>query len=206
MAFGPDEGLTRHQKNWPVFRPVDGCTCHLLVQFFDRLSEHDWHYQEAIGVCKQAYIVGGGHVSLAVSKILATLDLDITVIDERDNPDTFSNNHYAQRKLNIPYRDISAAIAEGDQVFVLTMTHSHKTDEKVAGLLADKRVRYLGVLGSHKKIEQLKTNLAPRLSVESLQRIRGPIGLPIKSHTPAEIAVSIAAELIQIFNTPASSQ
>jgi xanthine dehydrogenase accessory factor len=78
------------------------------------------------------------------------------------------------------------------------MTHSHKTDEKVAGLLVDKRVRYLGVLGSRKKIEQLKANLAHRLSDESLQRIRGPIGLPIKSHTPLEIAVSIAAELIQI--------
>jgi len=81
------------------------------------------------------------------------------------------------------------------------MTHSHKTDEKVAEQLADKRIRYLGVLGSRKKIEQLKAHLEPRLSVESLQRIRGPIGLPIKSHTPAEIAVSIAAELIQILNT-----
>jgi xanthine dehydrogenase accessory factor len=56
------------------------------------------------------------------------------------------------------------------------------------------------VLGSQKKIEQLKANLAHRLSIDSLQRIRGPMGLPIKSHTPAEIAVSIAAELIQIQN------
>lgn len=83
------------------------------------------------------------------------------------------------------------------------MTHSHKTDEKVAEQLADKQVRYLGVLGSRKKIEQLKANLAHQLTVDSLRRIRGPMGLPIKSHTPAEIAVSIAAELIQILNTQA---
>ncbi len=168
---------------------------------FNQVSENDWLYQEAMGGCKQAYIVGGGHVSLALSRILATLEFDITVIDERDNPGTFAHNHYAHRKLRIPYRDIGAAITEGDQVFVFIMTHSHKTDEKVAELLANKQVRYLGVLGSWRKIEQLKANLKPRLSVESLQHIRGPIGLPIKSHTPAEIAVSIAAELIQVLNT-----
>ena len=167
---------------------------------FNWQSEHDWLYQEAVGVYKQAYLIGGGHVSLALSKILATLDFDITVIDERDNPDTLARNHYAQTKLAIPYSKIGTAIPEGDQVFVFIMTHSHKTDEQVAEQLADKRVRYLGVLGSRRKIEQLKAHLAPRLSVESLQHIRGPIGLPIKSHTPAEIAVSITAELIQILN------
>jgi len=168
---------------------------------FNLQPENAWLYQEAARGYKQAYIVGGGHVSLALSKILATLDFDITVIDERDNPDTLACNHYAQTKLMIPYGVIGNSIPEGDQVFVFIMTHSHKTDEKVAEQLADKRIRYLGVLGSRKKIEQLKAHLEPRLSVESLQRIRGPIGLPIKSHTPAEIAVSIAAELIQILNT-----
>jgi xanthine dehydrogenase accessory factor len=168
---------------------------------FSYQNETDWSYQENLNWQRKAYIVGGGHVSLALSKILATLDFDITVIDERDNPDTLAHNHYAQTKLMVPYREIHDIIPEGDQVFVFIMTHSHKIDEEIAAQLADKRVRYLGVLGSRKKIEQLKANLAPRLSVESLQRIRGPIGLPIKSHTPAEIAVSIAAELIQILNT-----
>ena len=80
------------------------------------------------------------------------------------------------------------------------MTHSHKTDEKVTAQLANKKVRYLGVLGSHKKIAQLKTNLSATVSLQSLQHIRGPIGLPINSHTPEEIAISIAAELVQLLN------
>ena len=167
---------------------------------FQLQSENDWLYQESVGFYKQAYLIGGGHVSLALSKILATLDFDITVIDERDNPDTLARNHYAHRKLRIPYQEIGNTIPEGNQVFVFIMTHSHKADEKVAEQLADKQVRYLGVLGSRKKIGQLKANLAHRLPVESLRRIHGPMGLPIKSHTPAEIAVSIAAELIQILN------
>ncbi len=168
---------------------------------FNRFSDTDWSYQETVGVCKQAYLIGGGHVSLALSRILATLDFDITVIDERPNLDTLNRNTDARRKLNIPYREIQQAVPDGDQVFIFIMTHSHKTDEKVAELLAEKNVRYLGVLGSRRKIAQLKNNLGARLTPDALNKIRGPIGLPIQSHTPAEIAVSIAAELIQIVNS-----
>lgn len=53
---------------------------------FSYQNEADWLYQENLAWQRQAYIVGGGHVSLALSKILATLDFDLTVIDERDNP------------------------------------------------------------------------------------------------------------------------
>ena len=64
---------------------------------FSYRNETDWFYQENLAWQRQAYIVGGGHVSLALSKILATLDFNITVIDERDNPDTLARNHYAQK-------------------------------------------------------------------------------------------------------------
>ena len=198
-------GMYRNNRSGGIRMTPSGLQLHLSPMpkqtHFNWQSEHNWLYQETVGGYKQAYLIGGGHVSLALSKILATLDFDITVIDERDNPDTLARNHYAQTKRMMPYRKIGTAIPEGDQVFVFIMTHSHKTDEHVAEQLADKRVRYLGVLGSRIKIEQLKSNLATRVSVESLQRIRGPTGLAIKSHTPAEIAVSIAAELIQILNT-----
>lgn len=169
------------------------------VQFY-RINDEDWSYREKVGVCKQVYLIGGGHVSLALSKILATLDFDITVIDERPGLDTLIRNTDAQRKLIIPYNEIDKAVPEGDQVLVLIMTHSHKTDEKAARLLAEKNLRYLGILGSRKKIAQLKENLSTRLSSDAINRIRGPVGLPIQSHTPAEIAVSIAAELIWILN------
>jgi len=87
---------------------------------FSYRSETDWFYQENLASQRQAFIVGGGHVSLALSKILATLDFDITVIDERDNPDTLARNHYAQKKLRIPYREIRKTIPEGNQVLSLS--------------------------------------------------------------------------------------
>lgn len=172
---------------------------------FTRQGDNDWLYRESVGWSRQAYIIGGGHVSLALSRTLATLDFDIIVIDERDNLDTLTRNMYARQKLKLPYSDIDAAIPEGSQIYVLIMTHSHYADQKIAERLAGKKVAYLGVLGSRKKIVQLKAKLAETLSCDELQRIRGPIGLPIHSHTPEEIAVSIAAELIQISNSANSA-
>ncbi|MBU2568781.1 MAG: XdhC family protein [Gammaproteobacteria bacterium] len=172
---------------------------------FTRQDDNDWLYKESVDWSKQAYIIGGGHVGLALSRILATLDFDITVIDERENLDTLTRNSYARQKLKLPYRNVGNAIPEGNQVYVFIMTHSHYADQKIAEHLAGKKVAYLGVLGSRKKIAHLKAKLAETLSCDELQRIRGPIGLPIHSHTPEEIAVSIAAELIQISNSANSA-
>lgn len=167
---------------------------------FKQSGEAEWCYRETVGNAKQAYLIGGGHVSLALSKILATLDYDITVIDERPNLDTLNRNTYARRQLIIPYSEIDQAVPEGDQVFVFIMTHSHKTDEQVVEQLAIKRVTYLGLLSSRRKTDQLKANLSERLLPAELEKIRAPIGLPIHSHTSAEIAISIAAELILLSN------
>lgn len=164
--------------------------------------ESDWLYEESQGYSKHAYLIGGGHVSLALSNILTTLDFEITVIDERDHIDSFERNKVAHHKLRMPYSELAHAIPEGAHVFVFIMTHSHKTDETAAAQLLDKNVRYLGLLGSQKKIAELKSRLSFKFPAERLEQLRAPIGLPIYSHTPEEIAISIAAELIQLLNTP----
>ena len=157
-----------------------------------------WQYQETLGQGHQAFIVGGGHVSLALSKILDWLNYDVTVIDEREALDTMRMNSYARQKWTMPYNAIAEHIPEGSKVFVFVMTHNHKNDELVLTQLLKKQFAYLGLLGSHNKINQLKSNLAKQFSAEKLQQLQAPMGLPIKSHTPEEIAVSIAADLIQM--------
>jgi xanthine dehydrogenase accessory factor len=71
----------------------------------------------------------------------------------------------------------------------------------VLGALIDKRLRFLGMLGSKAKVAAILESLALRIPEETLRRVHAPVGLPIESHTPAEIAVSIAAEIIQVKNT-----
>jgi len=161
----------------------------------------DWLYQEVIGRCKCAYIIGGGHVSLMLSKVLDLLDFDSVVIDERDGIDAMQSNGVAWKKMIIPYAEIDQAVPEGPEVFIIIMTHSHRTDAQVLAELAAKNVPYFGLLGSRKKIASIKAALSGQVPEQTLQRLHAPIGLPIKSHTPAEIAISIAAELIQFTNS-----
>ncbi|MDD1612336.1 MAG: XdhC family protein [Methylococcaceae bacterium] len=161
----------------------------------------DWLYQEVIGRHKCAYIIGGGHVSLMLSKVLDLLNFDSVVIDEREGLETMQSNGVAWKKIIILYAEIDKVIPEGPEVFVIIMTHNHRTDAQVLAKLAAKNVPYLGLLGSRKKIASIKEALSRQLPEQTLQRLHAPIGLPIKSHTPAEIAISIAAELIQWVNS-----
>lgn len=160
----------------------------------------DWNYQCLIGCQKNAYIIGGGHVSLALTQILVLLGYKVTVIDQRSSVKTMLDNTQAHQKLLIPYSEIANKIIEGVHSYVFIMTHSHETDQQVVELLAKKNLTYLGVLGSHRKINLLKKNLTHKITDQRWQSIHAPIGLSIYSHSPMEIAISIAAELIQFNN------
>ncbi len=80
------------------------------------------------------------------------------------------------------------------------MTHSHKTDQELIARLAGIDVAYFGVLGSRRKLRILRENLEGQVDEDFWDSLHAPAGLPIGSSTPMEIAVSIAAELIQTFS------
>ena len=83
--------------------------------------------------------------------------------------------------------------------FIVVVTHGHKHDKAAAKNLIDCEYRYLGMIGSIWKVKQTLTELADEgVSQERLNKIYAPIGLDIKAETPAEIAVGILAELIQV--------
>lgn len=159
-----------------------------------------WCYRHRSGAGTPVYIIGGGHVSLALSRLLASLDFAVTVIEERADIASYRDNCFAGRKLCCAYEDIASLVPEGPAVFVAVMTHDHERDAAALTALQDKAVGYLGLLGSRAKLRHL-------LARDELQGLQGrhnfhaPMGLPIRSHTPEEIAVSIAAEFIQLKNS-----
>ncbi len=161
-----------------------------------------WLYRELLDARHRVYIVGGGHVSVAVSKILTLLDFSCVVLDDRHALSTLQANHDAEQTLVLPYAQIAAAIPDGPQHFILVMTHSHKSDAVVLQHLLAKNVAYIGVLGSAQKVAWLRQTLSAYYCPADLNKLHAPMGLPIQSHTPEEIAVSIAAELIQYIHTP----
>lgn len=91
---------------------------------------------------------------------------------------------------------------QGDNIYVVVMTLGYRSDEVVIRRLLDNNFKYFGVLGSAAKMKTLLDNLQKEgFPAQKLSRISAPIGIPINSRTPEEIAVSIAAEIITVKNS-----
>ena len=143
--------------------------------------------------------MGGGHVSLALSNVAAALDFELTVLDDRADLPALENNHAAYHRRVIDYEHVAAAVPTDPHRYVVVMTVSYRIDAVVLRHLLNRPHRYLGVMGSVAQVAGLRRGLYEEgFSEAAIARLRGPIGLPIQSQTPEEIAMSIAAELIQV--------
>ena len=175
--------------------PADDCR-------FERTGETDFLYSERLGYKNNLYIIGGGHCSLALSELMSKLDFYIRLFDDRPKLNTIEKNRFAHKITIIEgYDEISDLIDEGTQTFVVVMTLGYISDEIVIRQLLGKEFKYFGVLGSKAKMKTLLDTLRKEGSDPAqLAKIYTPIGLPINSRTPEEIAVSIAAEIIALKN------
>ncbi|MGC2237003.1 MAG: XdhC family protein [Pyrinomonadaceae bacterium] len=169
---------------------------------FQSKGEIRFLYEEKLGYKNKLFIIGGGHCALALSELMSKMDFHISLFDDRAELNTLDKNKFAHRKTIIEsYENIGEFIGEGTNVYVVVMTLGYKFDEIVIKKLFDKNFKYFGVLGSRAKMKTLLRNLEKEgFDKERLNKIHTPIGLPINSRTPEEIAVSIAAEIIAVKN------
>ena len=108
---------------------------------------------------------------------------------------------YVDYKYLIDYNDITDFIDEGNNSFIVILTHGHKVDKLVLGKLLSIDYRYIGLLGSKSKVRKMFNSFINEgFDKTELMKIDAPIGLEIGSKTPAEIAVSIAAKIILLKN------
>ena len=165
-------------------------------------SENNWLYKEKTGHKNQLFIIGGGHCALAFSKLMRDMDFYITLFEERKELNTVLQNEFAHEIIIVDdYTALSNLIPSGPNQYVVIMTFGYRTDDIALRSLRDKKFMYLGMLGSKNKMEKLFADYrVDGIDEELLQRIHTPIGLNISSQTPEEIAVSIAAEIIQTKN------
>ena len=164
-------------------------------------SASGWRFTEHLPAPDTIYIIGGGHVGLALARVMTTLDFRIVVFDARADVNTFTRNHYAHEKRVLAFDQVGEVIPAGPHSYAVIMTPGHRSDDAALHQLVRKRLAYLGVLGSPRKARQLLDQLrAEGCPPECLARVRTPVGLPIASHTAAEIAISIAAQAIQVRN------
>ena len=164
-------------------------------------KDYEWYYTDSNAIAQKVYIIGGGHVGLALSETLSKLDFEIHMLDHRENLNTMEANHFVESKQTIDFEQINRYIPEGNEIYVVIMSFGYRTDDIIIRRLLDKNFRYIGMLGSKEKIATLFKNLeADGFDKSHISKVYAPIGIDIKSETTAEIAISIAAQLIQIRN------
>ena len=157
-----------------------------------------FRFASTLGRLDTLTIVAGGHCALALSRVMATLPFRIIVLDDRPGLPTLAANSFANEIRAVDYADLATQVPEGDRSWVVVMTFGHAHDETALRALAGHRVRYLGLLGSTAKVAALFAAMrADGVPAEFLSSVRAPVGLPIGSHSPEEIAVSIAAEIVR---------
>ncbi|MCD8145036.1 MAG: XdhC family protein [Oscillospiraceae bacterium] len=144
-------------------------------------------------------LLGGGHIAAALCEIGAALDFAVTVIDDR--PAFVSPTRFPQA-AEVLCDDYAAALEKlhlTGRDYVAILTRGHRFDaECLWAVQAGTEPKYVGMIGSRSRVAMLMRALEEEgFDRERLARIHAPIGLSINAQTPREIAVAIAAELIQ---------
>ena len=167
-----------------------GMTCGGVVKFFFEIFRPcSW----------TVAIFGAGHVAQALVRILASLSCRVTVFDTRAEllSQLFQASNIKARLIE-PLEDGVRDIPEG--AFVVVMTQGHRTDKPVLErILKTRSFPYLGAIGSASKAAVLRRELRESgVEGDLAQAFRCPIGLPLGRDTPEEIAISIAAEMLEV--------
>ncbi len=142
-------------------------------------------------------IVGAGHVGLAVARLADEVDFDVWVADDRADIASPERFPMARRLLTGSLEETLPAVPVDADTYCLIVTRGHQHDERALYHLCQRGARYVGLIGSRRKIRMIFEDLLNEgVPAESLSRVFAPLGIDIGSRTVAEIAVSICAELI----------
>lgn len=162
-------------------------------------------YFEPLAKPARLYIFGAGHIGKILARYAPDMDFETYLVDWRK--DIFENaEHLRYQQVCKPYLEAINEISFGPDSYIVIVTPNHEMDEEVLAAVGKKDVAYVGLIGSRRKIETLKKLFLSgnRLTQEELDRVDMPIGIKFNAVTPAEIAISILAKLIDVKNNRAA--
>ena len=155
-------------------------------------------FRETLEPPGKLLIVGAGHVGQALAALAASLQFQVSVLDDRSDCASAERFPSAARYV----ADIEASLRDWPidaQTYVVIVTRGHRHDGKALAAVIDSPAKYLGLIGSKRKVKTIFEDLlAQGAPLEKLLRVHAPIGLEIGAVTVPEIAVSIAAELVAV--------
>jgi xanthine dehydrogenase accessory factor len=151
------------------------------------------------------YLFGCGHVSMAVAKAAYAAGFGVSVVDDREafaNPERFP----MAQEIHSSYEDAFAKIQPNAAAYLVIVTRGHKEDMRVLSWAVRTAARYIGMIGSKRKVLSVYKALEQDgYRPEEFQRVYAPMGLEIGALSPEEIAISIVAELIAVRRNAAAS-
>ncbi len=144
-------------------------------------------------------LLGGGHISAALCSVGASLNFEVIVVEDRPEYADCTRFPGAARVICGGYQSVLHQLELGNRDYVALLTRGHRYDaECLRAILAGDEPRYVGMIGSRNRVAALLGLLRDEgQDIQRLMHVHAPIGLPINAQTPQEIAISIAAELIQ---------
>jgi xanthine dehydrogenase accessory factor len=168
----------------------------------DEENEKQLVFLESIVPLPRLIIAGAGHVGKALSHLGKLLDFEVTVWDDRTE---LANKKYlpdVQRILTGNLEESLGEITVDCDTFIVIVTRGHKNDADVLRMFIGSNARYIGMIGSRKKVAQVRESFLKNgwTTTEQWEKIHAPVGLEIHSKTVQEIAVSIAAQLVMVRN------
>lgn len=167
-------------------------------QAFEQAGD-GWEYVETRPRPRVAHVIGAGHVGLEMCRTLAALDFYVINYDDRHELNTMEANEHAHQRHVLPYPELASRIEGGPHEYAIIMTFGYRGDDEAARALLGKPFAYMGMMGSEAKVAKLLGDLRrDGWTDEEIGRMRCPAGLIPHCKTPAEIALSIAAEILSL--------
>ncbi len=156
-------------------------------------------FLEALPPAPDLVIVGAGHIAQPLAVIGKTLDFEVTVIDDRAD---FASRTRFPGADRVIADDLVSAITRhpiGPFTYLVLVTRGHRLDEEVLRAAIRSDAAYIGMIGSRRRVGAVFDHLRRAgIPEETIARVHAPIGLDIGADTPAEIAVAIAAEMVNL--------
>lgn len=148
----------------------------------------------------RAIVFGGGHISQPLVQILALMDFAVTVIDDRPEFANTARFPGADQVICQSFQHAIKNLLLDNDTAVIIVTRGHRYDMDCLRATMNSNVRYLGMIGSRKRIKEIIALMKEEGAPADLERrLRAPIGLDLNAETPQEIALSIAAEVVSVF-------
>ncbi len=153
-------------------------------------------------------IVGAGHIAVPLAQMATICDFAVTVLDDRPAFANASRFPTARRVLAAPLRETMRGLSLDQDSFLVLVTRGHTHDVECLLEALERPVAYIGMIGSQRRVDAVFKLLADEMGIDpaKFDRVYAPIGIAINAQTPAEIAVCIMAEMINVLRGgPASS-